>query len=170
MSNAAYASLKSRFGRIAALNEAASMLHWDASAMMPSGGGAARGEQLATLAGLAHELLTAPAVAEELAMAEAEGEWDVANLALMRRAHARATALPTSLVEATTRANSVCEKIWRDAKARADFAMVRPALTEVVALQRETAAALSTALGMAPYDALMDGYQHGVTAADVEPV
>ena len=64
-----YENLKSRFGRIAALNEAAAMLHWDASAMMPSGGGAARGEQLATLAGLAHELLTAPEVAEELAAA-----------------------------------------------------------------------------------------------------
>ncbi len=38
------------------------------------------------------------------------------------------------------------------------------------ALQREIAAALSSALGMAPYDALMDGYQRGVTAADVEPV
>lgn len=170
MSKIPYENLKSRFGRIAALNEAAAMLHWDASAMMPPGGGAARGEQLASLAGLAHELLTAPAVAEELAVAEAEGDWDVANLTLMRRAHARATALPTSLVEATTRANSACEKIWRDAKARADFALVRPALTEVVALQRETAAALSSALGMAPYDALMDGYQRGVTAADVEPV
>ena len=85
MSNAAYASLKSRFARIAALNEAAAMLHWDASAMMPAGGGAARGEQLATLAGLAHELLTAPAVTEDLSMAKAEGDWEVANLALMRR-------------------------------------------------------------------------------------
>ena len=170
MSTSAYESLKTRFARIAALNEAAAMLHWDASAMMPAGGGAARGEQLATLAGLAHELLTAPEVAEELAAAQAEGDWDSANLSLMRRSHARATALPTSLVEATTRANSACEKIWRDAKAQADFAMVRPALTEVVALQRETAAALSAALGMAPYDALMDGYQRGVTAADVEPV
>ncbi|MCA3272027.1 MAG: carboxypeptidase M32 [Roseomonas sp.] len=170
MSASAYQGLKTRFARIAALNEAAAMLHWDASAMMPPGGGAARGEQLATLAGLAHELLTAPAMVEDLAKAKAAGDWDSANLALMRRTHARATALPTALVEASTRANSACEKIWREAKARADFAMVRGALTEVVALQRETAAALSAALGMAPYDALMDGYQRGVTAADVEPV
>ena len=49
MSKIPYENLKSRFGRIAALNEAAAMLHWDASAMMPAGGGAARGEQLATL-------------------------------------------------------------------------------------------------------------------------
>ena len=39
MHNAAYDRLKARFGRIAALGEAAAMLHWDASTMMPPGGG-----------------------------------------------------------------------------------------------------------------------------------
>jgi carboxypeptidase Taq len=170
MHNAAYDRLKARFARIAALGEAAAMLHWDASAMMPPGGGAARGEQLAALAGLSHELLTAPVVAEDLEIARAEGLWEEANLALMVRAHARATALPTDLVEASTRANSACEKIWRVAKAKSDFALVAPALDEVVRLQRETAQALAAALSMDPYDALMDGYQRGVTAADVEPV
>lgn len=170
MPNAAHARLKARFARIAALNEAAGMLHWDASAMMPPGGAESRGEQLAALAGLAHELLTAPVVEEDLEIASAEGAWEEANLALMARAHARATALPTDLVEATARANSACEKLWREAKARADFALVAPALTEVVRLQRETAQALAAALAMDPYDALMDGYQRGVTAADVEPV
>lgn len=170
MPNAALRRLKARFTRIAALGEAAGVLHWDAATMMPRGGGAARGEQLAALAGLSHELLTAPVVAEDLAIALPDGEWEEANLALMTRAHARATALPTDLVEAIARANSACEKVWREAKARADFAMVRPALEEVVALQRQTAQALSAELGMDPYDALMDGYQHGVSAADVEPV
>ncbi|MBP0466384.1 carboxypeptidase M32 [Roseomonas sp. PWR1] len=170
MHNAAYNRLKARFARIAALGEAASMLHWDAATMMPPGGGESRGEQLAALAGLAHELLTAPVVEEDLEIARGDGLWEEANLALMARAHARATALPTSLVEATARANSACEKIWRDAKATADFARVRPSLTEVVRLQRETAQALAAALGMDPYDALMDGYQRGITAADVEPV
>ena len=166
----AYDRLKSRFARIATLGEAQAMLHWDASAMMPPGGGEARGEQLAVLAGLAHELLIAPEVGEALAAAEASGDWDSANLALMRRAHARATALPTSLVEASARANSACEKVWRGAKAAADFATVRPYLEEVVRLQRETAQALSAASGLSPYDALMEGYQRGVTAAEVEPV
>lgn len=170
MDNPAYERLKARFARIAALGEAASMLHWDAAAMMPPGGGHSRGEQLAALAGLAHELLTAPVVEEDLEIAQADGEWETANLALMERAHARAIALPTGLVEATARANSACEKVWRDAKARADFALVRPALEEVVRLQRETARALGAALSMDPYDALMDGYQRGVAAADVEPV
>ena len=41
--------------------------------MMPPGGGAARGDQLAVLAGLAHDLLVAPEVADDLAEAEAAG-------------------------------------------------------------------------------------------------
>ncbi|MES2712453.1 MAG: carboxypeptidase M32 [Pseudomonadota bacterium] len=166
----AYADLKTRFARIGALGEAAGMLHWDAAAMMPSGGAAARGEQLATLAGLSHELLTAPEVAAQLEDAEASGASDIANLALMRRAHGRATALPTALVEAMTRANAACETVWREARAASDFARVQPALAEVVRLQREAAAALSDATGLAPYDALMDGFQPGILAADVEPI
>jgi carboxypeptidase Taq len=170
MSSAAYDRLKARFGRIGALGEAAGILAWDASAMMPQGGGAARGEQLAALAGVRHELLTAPEVADDLAAATASDPWDDANLALMRRAHDRATALPTALVEAAERANSACEKVWRVAKGDADFAKVEKLLTEVVRLQREIAAALGARLGLDPYDALMDGYQPGVAAADVEPV
>ncbi|MBR0657325.1 carboxypeptidase M32 [Plastoroseomonas arctica] len=166
----AYADLKTRFARIAALGEASGMLHWDAAAMMPPGGAAARGEQLATLAGLGHDLLTAPEVAGQLGEAEATGASDIANLALMRRAHLRATALPTALVEAMTRANAACETVWREARAASDFARVQPALIEVVRLQREAAAALSDATGLAPFDALMDGFQPGILAADVEPV
>lgn len=167
---AAYDRLSARFARLAALEEAAAILHWDAAAMMPEGGAAARAEQLATLAGLSHELLTAPEVAADLATAEAHGEWAEANLRLMRRAHARAACLPRALVERAARANSACEKLWRRAKAAADFALVAPALAEVLACQREIAARLSDALGLAPYDALLDGYQPGVTAAEIEPV
>ena len=168
--NAAYDRLKARAARIATLGEASAMLGWDASAMMPPGGGAARGEQLATLAGLMHEMATAPEVADDLAAAEADGDWDQPNLELMRHEHIRSTALPTRLVEAASRANSTCEKIWREARRLSDFAMVRPALEEVLKLQRETAQALSAALGLPLYDAMMDGYQRGVTAAEVEPI
>lgn len=168
--NTAYDTLKSRFARIATLGEASAMLGWDASAKMPPGGAAARGEQLATLAGLMHDMLIAPETGALLAAADADGEWDSANLALMRRAHTRATALPTTLVEASTIACSACEKTWREARKASDFTAVRPALEEVVRLTREQAARLSDALALSPYDALMDGHQRGITAADVAPI
>lgn len=170
----AYTRLIDRFRRIATLGEAGAMLGWDAAAMMPPGGAAARGDQLAVLAGLAHGVLTAPEVADDLAAAEAAAAeldpWHAANLGLMRHAHTRATALPADLVEAQVRTNSACEKVWRTARASSDFAAVRPHLADVVRLVREQAAALAPALGLSPYDALMDGYQRGIGAADVAPV
>ncbi len=169
----AYARLVARVTRIATIGEAAAMLGWDAAAMMPPGGGPARGDQMAVLAGLAHQLATDPRFADDLAGAEAAppaDPWHASNLHLIRHAHTRATALPSDLVEAQARANSACEKIWREARKASDFAMVRPHLAEVIRLVREQAAALSPRLGLSPLDALMDGCQRGITAADVAPV
>jgi carboxypeptidase Taq len=165
-----YNLLCDRFRRIAAINEAAGLLSWDAAAMMPAGGAAARGEQLAVLAGLAHEKLTAPEVADWFNDAIATDPWEASNLRLMRRAHLRATSLPASLVEAQARANSACEKVWRLARANADFAAVKTNLAEVITLVREEAACLSPVLGLSPYDVLMDSHQPGIGAADVAPV
>jgi carboxypeptidase Taq len=169
----AYDRLATRFARIATIGEASSVLGWDAATMMPPGGGAARGDQLAVLAGVSHSLLAAPAVGDDLAAAEATGEtdpWNAANLRLMRNAYTRATAMPSDLVEAQARANSACEKVWREARRQSDFALVRPLLQEVVRLVREAAAALAPALGLGPYDALMDGFQRGMRVADIIPV
>ena len=171
--NAAYDRLTARFARIATIGEAGAMLGWDAAAMMPPGGGAARGDQLAVLAGLSHGLLLEPAVADDIAEACSRPEpdpWRAVNLDLIRHAHVRATALPADLVEAQARANASCEQVWRQARKNSDFAAVQSLLTEVVNLVRQSASALSPALGLLPYDALMDGYQRGITAADVDPV
>jgi carboxypeptidase Taq len=167
----AYDRLTARFARIATINEASAMLSWDAAAMMPSGGAAARGDQLAVLAGVAHGMLIAPEAADDVAAAQAgEDPWRAANLHLMRHAHTRATAVPADLVEAQARANSACEKIWRQARRTSDFALVAPHLAEVINLTRQYAAALAPALGLSQYDALMDGFQRGIGAADVRPV
>lgn len=163
--------LRDRFRRLALIEEAASILHWDTSVTMPRGSAEARAEQTAALAATAHAILTAPEVGEELAAAEASADalsaLDRRNLALMRRKYLRATALPPTLVEAAARANSRCEAAWRDARAASDFAAVAPLLAEVVRLARESAAALSVATGLAPYDALLDGFQPGLTDARV---
>jgi len=166
-----YDRLTARFARLATLSEVSEMLGWDAAAVMPPGGAAARGDQMAVLAGVSHAMLTAADLADDLAAAEPPPDpWHEANLELMRQSHARATALPADLVEAQARANSACEKMWRDARAKADFAAVAPYLKEVVKLVQERASALSEKLGLKPYDALMEGFQRGITAEDLAPV
>src|SRR5690242_5548930 len=104
----AYTELEARFRRLGTVEEAIALLHWDAAAMMPAGGAAARAEQLATLRGIAHQLLAAPEIADLIAAAEAEpaplGPWQRANLREMRRRWRHAAALPGDLVEALSRA------------------------------------------------------------------
>jgi carboxypeptidase Taq len=169
-----YLRLRARFSRLAALEEASSILHWDSSVVMPPAAAPARGEQMAALAAAAHAVLADPATAAELDAAEADaarlGAEDRANLALMRRKHRRATALPPDLVEAMARATSACEAAWREARRASDFPAVAKLLAEVVRLVREQAAALSAATGLAPYDALLDGFQPGLTDARVAEI
>jgi carboxypeptidase Taq len=168
----AYQQLETRFGRIGALEEAISVLHWDTAAVMPRGGAAARAEQLATLRLIAHEHLTAPALGELLAEAEQQPDglnpWQRANLREMRRRRVHAAAVPGALVEAESRACSECETIWRQARADGDFAIVLPALEQVLRLEREIAAIKAEHLGTSPYEALLDQYEPGGSVATID--
>ena len=63
---------------------------------------------MATLRQIAHELLTSAETGDFLDQAEQDaaqlGPWQAANLREMRRSQRRATAMPTDLVAALTRA------------------------------------------------------------------
>ena len=166
-----YATLARRFERIAIIGEANGMLSWDSSAMMPEGGSASRGDQMATLAGLAHEMLVGAETEDLLGRADAPpGSDEARNLALMRHRVRRARAIPSALVEARTKAEIDCEQVWRGARADDDVRRVLPALHGLLGLVREEAGLLGAAIDMSPYDALMDGFQPGVMADAVEPV
>lgn len=165
IANDAYATLERRFARLSAVNRASAILNWDRSTMMPKGAGEDRADQLATLGVIAHEILVAPDMADLLSRAEERRDdldaWQAANLREMRHAWTHAAALPADLVEARTRATAACEMLWREAKEQADFALLLPALVEVVALTRRAGEAKAAALGVSLYDALLDEYEPG---------
>ena len=168
-----YATLTTTFARLGALEDASGILGWDTQTQMPDGAADTRGEQLAVLSVLAHEILTDPRNAERFDAAESEaglGEWERANLREMRRAYAHAAAVPADLVAAASRATTRCEMIWREARRDSDFAQLRPHLEEVLRLQRLVGEAKGTALGLDPYDALLDGYDPGMRRARIDPI
>ena len=175
MTAAAYAKLEDRFRRVGVLGQAAGVLHWDMATMMPSGGAEARAEQLAVLKAARHALLAEPETADLL---EAAGgadaaeldDWQRANLGEMGRRWRHATALGLDLVEALSRAESACQMAWRRARPAGDFAAVLPDLKTLLAVVRETAAAKGEALGLDPYDALLDAYEPDGRQADIDPL
>lgn len=171
--NSAYAALEARFRRLSGIDGALAVLNWDQSAMMPEGGSDARAEQVAVLSVLSHEILTASETADLLARADGEGPhladgWRAANLREMRRRFAHATALTPALVEARAKANAACEMAWRQARADDDFKALVPHLETVLGLVREVAAAKAEALGVAPYDALLDEFEPDGRAAGID--
>lgn len=155
----AYRALEERFKQLADLRGALAILNWDRQAMMPAGGNGARADQIATLEQIAHERLTSAETGDLIDAAEqaaaALDPWQAANLREMRRSYRRATALPPALVAALARATAHAELVWQDARAKADFSLLRKSLEEVLRLTREEAAAKAEALGLAPYDALL---------------
>ncbi len=163
-----YPDLEAWCGQIGRLDDALEVLHWDMASMMPTGGADARAEQLAALSVIRHERATDPRLGELIAGAGALDGWQAANHARIERRYQHDTALPAKLVEATSRATSICERVWRTARAADDFAAVRPHLEEVVALSREAAAAKGEALGLPPYEALLDLYDAGRSAENVD--
>ncbi len=172
MSASAYSELETRFRRMSLLGEAAAILGWDKSVLMPAGGAGARAEQLAALSVLGHELISDPALADLLDAAEADradlDPWQNANLIEMRRDWRHATAVDASLVEALSKAASTCEMAWRQARADDDFATFRPHQETVLELVKEAAAAKGDAFGCAPYDALLDQFEPGVSADEID--
>lgn len=171
MSEKAYVLLEQRFRRIQALRDAESMLHWDLATVMPPGGGESRAEQLAVLRSVCHGLLTEREVGDLLTAAATDASldrWQRANVREMRREWLHATALTAAQVEALSRATSACESAWRHGRAEDDFPRVLPALRELLDRVRETAAAKADALGLSPYDALLDQYEPDTRSAELD--
>ncbi|HMA15805.1 MAG TPA: carboxypeptidase M32 [Kiloniellaceae bacterium] len=170
----AYEELSRKFKRLHALQEAAGVLQWDMSAIMPAGGAEARTEQLATLSVVCHEILTDPTLDElfDKASAETKGldAWTQANLKEMHRRWLHATALESDLVEAMAKACKRCEMIWRKARPASDFAAVKPALAEVLNLTRQAGAAKAERLGCSVYDALLGQYEPDGSSARIDAV
>ncbi len=171
MTATAYQELETRFRRASLVGDAAGFLGWDAQVLMPEGSAESRAEISAALQLVTHEALTAPEVGDLLDSAEGDGglePWQAANLREMRRRWVHRTALDGRLVEAMARAESACEMAWRTARPASDFKAVLPLTEELLRLTVEAGEAKVAALGTSVYDALLDQYEPGGRAADID--
>ena len=167
-----YDALTRTFKRLHHLQHLQAIASWDQAANMPPAGNEARAAAMAEMGSLLHRLVTDPQLARELDGAEAEPLDDTrrANLREMRRQWRQSNALPEALVQRAVLATSRCEHAWRTQRPANDWAGLLPNLREVLAIAREEAEALSQQAGMPRYDALMDRFEPGMTAAKVDAV
>ncbi len=168
MDTAKMEQLRTRLARISDLNFAGWLLGWDQRVMMPPGGAQARGDQMGTLAGLAHEFFIdeeVGALLEDLAAETAALPYESDEASLVRvkqREYERLVRVPTSLVMRITQAGAEGHEAWVQARSENRFSIFEPHLSKMVDLQRELAAALGSETGN-PYDALLDQFEPGLT-------
>ena len=170
--NRAYEHLVAELREIGVLSSVSSLLHWDEQTQMPPKGAAHRAEQASLLAKMVHARLTSPRVGDLIGEAagalpgDADGDAAV-NVRETRRTYDRARKLPPALVEELARTGVLAQHCWAKARKRNDYPAFRPWLEKIVTLKVREADCVGYASGNR-YDALLDEYEPGETAANVK--
>ena len=170
-----FEQLKSRLARISDINASSGTLGWDMRVMMPPGGVQARGDQLGTLGGLAHEMFVDEEVGgllEELAAEFKSMPFEADESSIIRvnmRDYEKQVRIPTELVIEMAQVTAAAQQAWAEAKAKSDFSLFAPHLEKVVALELRLADALGSPSGN-PYDALLDQFEPGLNYQYIDGV
>ena len=167
----AFDALTDRIKNLARLRSIEALLDWDQETQMPPGGVAARAEQTALVAGLAHEQLISDDTRRLLDEADPHPDDFVAatNVREVRRLHERAVRLPTQLVKDIAHASSLAKEAWT--KARGESKLLHfhtPLLGRLLDLKREVAERIG--YEDEPFDALIDEYEPGARSKAIEAV
>jgi carboxypeptidase Taq len=166
---APYRKLLKRAREISFLASSASALGWDVETYMPAKGLPFRAEQMAYLGGQTHRLFTAKSVGRLIAECEQHGfapdTPEAANVREWRRRYDRATKVPPRLVEKLERVRTLAREAWKNAREQSHFRLFKPHLQKIVDLSRQMADCWG--FKESPYDALLEGYEHGVTAGQL---
>lgn len=166
-----YAAYKETTQKAADLNNASAVLGWDQEVYMPSKGFEVRGRQLATLASLAHEMLTSEAYGNQLQ--ELAGRGDLAddekrNVALSLEDYNKNKKLSAAFVEAITQQTSASYNAWIQSRKENKFSIYAPELDKMIQLKKQQASMYGYESN--PYDALLDEYEKGASVALLDRV
>jgi len=166
--------LKEILTEISDLRYSSAVLGWDQQTYMPPGGAEARGNQLALLHRLAHEMSTTSEMGKLLDdlkpfAATLDPDSDDARLVkVTARAYEKATRVPTKYVVEFAQATTLGQQAWMEARAASNFSIFQPHLEKIVALRQEYASYFPNFEH--PYDALLDDYEPGMKTAEVKEI
>ncbi|MDR1099660.1 MAG: carboxypeptidase M32 [Treponema sp.] len=161
------------------LEKAIAVLQWDEETYLPARGVEERSEQLALLEEIAHRRFTEPETGRLLAdlgstpdnprgderLADMERDF----LRVMRRKYDRAVRLPPDFVAAEARAEGLSQPAWAQARRDNDFAAFLPHLKVMIDFARKKAELWGFG-GGARYDGLLDIYEPGMSAVEIDAV
>jgi len=149
---------------------AQSALYWDASTFAPEKSAEGRGIAMGILSGESHKLMTGPEIKEVLDTIEQAGD-AVDRLTALRAAEAarqyrRLTCIPQQEVIEFAELKARSMTAWETAKANNDYKTFAPYLQKLVEFSGRFARYIDPE--KKPYDTLIDGFERGATAAELQ--
>ncbi len=167
-------ALRRELAQINDLVVAARVLEWDQLVMMPRGGAETRGDHLATVSRLAHELFVRDEIGELLEQAAPEVSGldpdsdDACLVAVAARDWQKARRVPADLRAEMTKVSSEGVGAWAEARDNDDFAAFRPWLDRTLELKHRYVECFPATDD--PYDPLLDDFEEGMRTSEVRRV
>ncbi len=156
--------------KAADISGAISLLSWDKEVNMPKNGAAFRSQQVATLAGMRHEMLLDARHGINLKMLYSDRNLldskERKNIEISHKHHERRSKLSTDFVMRQSKAVSNAYHSWIEAKKNKDYSLYKDALTEVVNIRKEECELVG--YEDHPYEALLDQYEPGAKVAQLD--
>lgn len=165
-----YSKYKSVMQKIADVKYSAAVLQWDQETYLPPKGADFRGQQLATLSEIAHEMFTAEKVGnllQDLLSSDLPPD-QKRNVGLTWVDYSRLKKLTPDFVRKMSEAVSASFHAWMEARKQNRFAIFEDKLTPLVALKRQEAELYGYQAH--PYDALMNEYEKGATVTMIDKI
>lgn len=163
-------SVLDRIRSLYTLRAAMALQGWDQETGMPAKGYSGRSRMQEELEGLFHERICAPQWREALQakIAVAEGDWKLCCM----RAHddaLRKSRIPQELAQNLAGTASRSQHLWSEARKSGDSKAFLVELEKLVELKKQEAQYLMTP-GQEPYEALLQGYEPGMTLKELDPL
>ena len=163
-------TIRKKETEITRLEHILALLSWDQETGMPGNALQERSEQMAWIQQQISDRILDPRWEEELAAlgSQASGSEERSwHRALVRR-HRQYSCLPPTFMAELVKVTSLARDAWASARRENDFSLFQPHLEQVVDLAVQRAGLLG--FKAEPYDALLDLYEPGMTAAELEKV
>jgi carboxypeptidase Taq len=161
---ARYASYQAKMRKIADVRNAMAVLEWDQETYLPEKGADIRGQQMATLTGLAHEWFADASLGELLkALSADQGLTDPQrkNITRTLEDYDKNKKYTPEFVQELSVTTSGCYHAWMKARKENAYGVFEPMLRKMVSLKRQEAEMLGYTGH--PYDALLDDFEKGTS-------
>lgn len=166
-----YEQYTAQMRKIADVKYALAVLQWDQETYLPAKGADLRGQQMATLSEIAHQLFADEQLGvllNELSAANGLTPAQQCNVALTLEDYEKNKKYTPAFVRRLSESTSKSYHAWIEARKQNDFSVFEKKLEDLVVLKKEEAYILG--FKQHPYDALLNEFEKGATVEWLDTV